>query len=823
VRLNRIIFTSDSVFGKAPRQRLLILVIGMAALTWMTAYLGAGAGLYVLTSGVLIVLQRLLVTMEKGAIRRFWSNLWNKPVVTPGILTLRQPAALAGCGNKACRLALMKAEGVPVPDGVVLNATFLARYGAAPKEARATLLADVWKHLDAGEVAVRSSAAGEDGAEHSFAGVFESLLHVEPTSLPSAVDDVLASFNCDRAGAYGVSAAGANILIQTMVDAEYAGVCFTRAPTSSGQMMIEMVRGTADEFVSGAATPETFQYGRVTGLPEEGRTPPIDVKPLLAIARKAETLFGGPQDIEWTWRNGEFAIVQSRDITTSAIGDKDAVMIEDHRAHLLARVAGMSAGEPALVRSELAELLPRPTPLSLSLMEAIWAAGGSVDLACRALGMEYNVAEDAPSYLVPVFGRLYIDHQQQTIRAPAVNRLLFRRLVKAADTVESDLRNGLFAELDAESATLEAVDFNRMETADLFRAAERLRKRFVTETYAEVEMVNILASLFVDRAHEGLGKTNIDPSAVLSIAGGTHVAKALAEASAMTGAGRSAALLRAMGHRAAFDYELSNPRYSETPAELDRILSGQTAPQPEMPIPAGLSKKLTQLVQLARRFQILKEDAKHMALNELAVLRRIVLAIDERHSLDGLAFCMTFEELQAFGDNTSPTILETARQRRAEALAFADLPGLPSSLSPAQIELASQKDDGIAAFGEGVLAGKRVAGTRPVVGRARVIGVREAEAGTPVTGIQHGTIIVAPMIPHAWLPHFRELSGLVCDIGGFLSHTAIIAREFDLAMTVGVTQWKTIPDGSMIRIEADGSVSILERAELSAISLEVAE
>jgi rifampicin phosphotransferase len=819
-----ICFYLDSVFGKTPRQRLMIFVVGMAALTWMTAYLGAGAGLYVLTSGVLIVLQRLVVSAEKGAIRRFWDNLWTKPVITPGIVPLERTDALAACGNKAYRLARLKAAGVPVPSGVVLETAFLERYSQAPKETRAALLAGVWKHLETGQVAVRSSAAGEDGADHSFAGVFDSILHVEPPTLPSAVDEVLASFEGDRAGAYGVSAAGANILIQTMVDAEFAGVCFTRAPTSAGQMMVEMVRGTADEFVSGAATPETFLFGRVTGLSEAGRVPPIDVAPLLAIARQAEALFGGPQDIEWTWRNGVFAIVQSRDITTSAIGDGDAVMIEDERARLLARFADAPADQSVLMRNELAELLPRPTPLSLSLMEQIWSAGGSVDLACRALGMDYNVAEDAPSYVVPVFGRLYLDSRQQHLRAPVVSRLLFRRLVKGADAVESDLRDGLFKQLEAESATLAAVDFSRMETADLFRTAERLRQRFVTETYAEVEMVNILASLFVDRARDALGKASIDASAVLSIAGGTQVSAALARAAARTGQERSAILNRAMGHRAAFDYELRDPRHSESPDALERLLDGWVPPAAEAPLPAGLDKKLTALVQLARRFQILKEDSKHMALKDIAVLRRVVLAIDGRLALDGLAFCMTFDELKVVGDGQSPAIMETARRRRAQARAFADLPGLPSSLSTAQIEAASLKDGDIAGLGEGVLSGRRVAGARVVEGRARVIGARDAEAGTPIAAIEPGTIIVAPMIPHAWLPHFREVDGLVCDIGGFLSHTAIVAREFDLAMTVGVTQWKAIPDGAMVRIETDGSVSILDTAGSAvAVSLEAAE
>jgi rifampicin phosphotransferase len=816
-------FYLDLVFGKTPPQRLLIWAIGMVVLTLMTAYLGAGAGLYVLTSGVLIVAQRLIVTAEKGSIQRMWHGLWNKPVVTPGIVPLQQAEALAGCGNKAYRLARLKAVGIPVPDGVVLDTAFLERYRKIPAQAQAAMLDGVWQYIGAGKVAVRSSATGEDGADHSFAGVFDSLLHIERGTLPSAVNRVLASFESERAGAYGVSAAGANILVQTMVDADYAGVCFTRAPTSGGHMMVEMVRGTADEFVSGTATPETFSFGRSTGMTDDGRKPSIDMAPLLAIARRAETLFGRSQDIEWTWRAGEFAIVQSRDITTAAIGSADDVLAEDHRSQLLTRFADAPADETVLICNELAELLPRPTPLSLSLMESLWAAGGSVDLACRSLGLEYNVAENAPSYLVPVFGRLYVDRRQQRARAPVVSGLLFRRLVKGADQVESNLRNGLFPDLNAEWATLAAVDFARMETPDLVAATERMRKRFVTETYAEVEVVNILASLFVEKAREGLGKAGIDPSNVLSIGGETLVSAALAKAAAAAADERSAIVMAAMGHRAIFDYELREPRYAENSAALDPILDGWTAPAEGHALPA-VGSKLQNLIGLARRFQILKEDAKHIALKELALLRRAVLALDQRLALNGLAFSMTFSELVAIHDRPATALVDTARQRHAEAEAFMDVAGLASSLTPAMIETADLKGYSAVAAADGVLKGKRVSGSRVIEGSARVVSARDAESGAPIPNLQPGTIIVSPMIPHAWLPHFREVAGLVCDIGGFLSHTAIVAREFDLAMVVGVTQWRSIPDGALIRINADGSVLVLEgSASTVPVAMEAAE
>jgi hypothetical protein len=50
-----------------------------------------------------------------------------------------------------------------------------------------------------------------------------------------------------------------------MIAAEYAGVLFTRDPSASGLVMIELVKGTAENLVSGAVRPHTLRFGRVSG------------------------------------------------------------------------------------------------------------------------------------------------------------------------------------------------------------------------------------------------------------------------------------------------------------------------------------------------------------------------------------------------------------------------------------------------------------------------------------------------------------------------------------------------------------------------------
>jgi pyruvate,water dikinase len=89
-----------------------------------------------------------------------------------------------------------------------------------------------------------------------------------------------------------------------MVDATHAGVLFTRDPMGSGEPVIEAVRGRGDVVVAGAATPD------------DGALSSDDRAEVLALGRRVESLFGGPQDVEWAFdADGRLWLLQSRPIT----------------------------------------------------------------------------------------------------------------------------------------------------------------------------------------------------------------------------------------------------------------------------------------------------------------------------------------------------------------------------------------------------------------------------------------------------------------------------------------------------------------------------
>jgi pyruvate, water dikinase len=94
-----------------------------------------------------------------------------------------------------------------------------------------------------------------------------------------------------------------------------------------------------------------------------------------------------------------------------------------------------------------------------------------------------------------------------------------------------------------------------------------------------------------------------------------------------------------------------------------------------------------------------------------------------------------------------------------------------------------------------------------VEGVARV--VRDVnEIGT----VQQGEVLVCPVTAPSWAPVFPKIAAAVSDIGGMMSHAAIIAREYGLPAVVGTGHaTKQIKTGDRVRVDGDnGTVTILE-------------
>lgn len=96
-----------------------------------------------------------------------------------------------------------------------------------------------------------------------------------------------------------------------------------------------------------------------------------------------------------------------------------------------------------------------------------------------------------------------------------------------------------------------------------------------------------------------------------------------------------------------------------------------------------------------------------------------------------------------------------------------------------------------------------------VEGTARVV-----KSVQEIGKLQQGDILVCQVTNPTWAPVFQKIAAAVSDIGGSMSHAAIVAREYGLPAVVGTGQaTQRIPDGARIRVDGGrGVVTILEAA-----------
>ncbi|MEW2522749.1 PEP/pyruvate-binding domain-containing protein [Actinacidiphila alni] len=280
--------------------------------------------------------------------------------VVPLDSPLAHDPALAGA--KAANLARAAAEGLPVLPGFALVPS--ARAPGAPTGPAA--LREAWTRLsgpDTGALVVRSSSAHEDTAESSMAGRFESVLDVRGwDAFTAAVRTVLDSADlaptpfppAPAAAGSGTGSGGdMAVLVQPMLRAAAGGVMFGADPVEGryDRILISAVHGGPDRLVDGSTQGVRYQLtrrgrllrtepgaegghgarllsrlrpgSRAAGPTAPGAAaaeqPPLGrhrLAQLVRLARRAEKVYGGPQDMEFGFGpDGRLWLFQARPIT----------------------------------------------------------------------------------------------------------------------------------------------------------------------------------------------------------------------------------------------------------------------------------------------------------------------------------------------------------------------------------------------------------------------------------------------------------------------------------------------------------------------------
>jgi phosphoenolpyruvate synthase/pyruvate phosphate dikinase len=245
-------------------------------------------------------------------------------------LTKPEQVTLLQVGGKAFNLHKLTNMGLPVPPALAIPASMQASLIDNTHEQLRSQLLQHEIIINGNSFAVRSSGVGEDGERNSCAGIFESYLNVPRDEIHDAVIRVWGSLNSTRSAMYAnerpISIEAMGVVVQHMIDADYAGVAFSVCPIEKDDRiaLLEVVRGSGDSLVSGEKTPATLRINKLTGMVRISRNGvdnlsdevlKVIADKLLSLIEKIEDEYQMPVDIEWAIAHDNVYILQARPIT----------------------------------------------------------------------------------------------------------------------------------------------------------------------------------------------------------------------------------------------------------------------------------------------------------------------------------------------------------------------------------------------------------------------------------------------------------------------------------------------------------------------------
>jgi pyruvate,water dikinase len=221
------------------------------------------------------------------------------------------------------------------------------------------------------------------------------------------------------------------------------------------------------------------------------------------------------------------------------------------------------------------------------------------------------------------------------------------------------------------------------------------------------------------------------------------------------------------------------------------------------------ARVMRRLITVYRSRIGLREHPKYYIVRVLDLAKRAIL--DQAAGLVGVGLLRSPDEVFWFSLEELESILRTRRVDRAALDGRRERFERDAGLRPPRVitsegEVVTAKAG--AAVPEGALGGS-AASAGVVEGRARV--VRKLEGSK----LEKGEILIAPYTDPAWTPLFPLASGLVTEVGGLMTHGAVVAREYGIPAVVGVDRaTEAIPDGALVRVNgSEGYVEIVRERE----------
>ncbi|MBC2266389.1 phosphoenolpyruvate synthase [Listeria sp. FSL L7-0083] len=589
---------------------------------------------------------------------------------------------------------------------------------------------------------------------------------------------------------------------------------------------------------------------------------------LARLGRKIEAHFGHPQDIEWCLVNNVFYIVQSRPITTlypipevNEPGNRVYISV----AHQQMMTDAMKPlGLSFYLMTTPASMYPAGGRLFVDITESL-SSPASRDMMVNTLGQSDPLIKDAlltvinkKGFLQPIPAAPPTTKTSQQMKPAARNipepeivfelmensKTSIRKLQQAIQTKAGsalldfitedvqELKNILF-----NSTSIDAIMAGMDASAWLNENIDNwLGEKNVADTLSESAPNNITSQMglalldvadvvrpypaviaYLEQTKNPSFLDEID-----TLEGGKEVKKALEN------------YLQKYGMRCAGEIDLTKTRWIENPLTLVPLIlsniknfgpnaSKQKFEQGEMEarskereilqrleqLPEGKQKaaETKAKIDILRNFIGYREYPKYGMINRYFIYKLALLRASEQLVQDGVLhekediYYLYFDELQHVM-RTNKVDYQLIDTRKNDFIAYEKL--TPPRILTSDGEMISGKYKRENLPEDAILGLPVSSGT--IEGRARVIlNMEEAD-------LEDGDILITAYTDPSWTPAFVSIKGLVTEVGGLMTHGAVIAREYGLPAVVGVENaTKMIKNGARIRINGtEGYIELLD-------------
>jgi len=586
---------------------------------------------------------------------------------------------------------------------------------------------------------------------------------------------------------------------------------------------------------------------------------------LAQLGRRIEAHFGHPQDVEWCLVDDDFQIVQSRPITTlfpiPAVDDQDnhvyisvghQQMMTDPMKPLGLSFWQMTTPRPMFEAGgrlfvDVVRDLGSPT----SRTRLLEMAGKSDPLIGDALQRILERRNFIPSLSDASPAGAPAGGSPAPIETdPTIVTDLIARNQESIAALKRDIRaksgSALFEFILTDIQELRRILFDRQSHAVFMSAMEAvwwlnerleawLGEKNAADTLTQSVPHNVTSEM-------GLALLSVADvirphPEVVAFLQRVDDDGFLDELPALAGGGEARDAIRGFldmyGMRCVGEIDITRPRWSERPTTLIPVLLGNIknfepgagaqrfelgrqeawAKEQELlerlrALPEGEQKaeEVKRKIDRVRTFIGYREYPKYGMVSRYFVYKQALLEeagrLVQAHVLREKEdiFYLRFQELHEVA-RTAQVEEQLVAQRKDAFSSYQALTPPRVLTSDGEVIAGAYRRDGVPS---GALVGLPVsAGT--IEGRARVI-VDMAEAD-----LEPGDILVTAYTDPSWTPLFVAIAGLVTEVGGLMTHGAVIAREYGLPAVVGVEHaTRLIRDGQRIRVNGtDGYVEIL--------------